>query len=62
MILKQKKNKTKQNNNNGLDGSPFKLSRTRKQPRLQDFLSQTRIKASLIPNLDHEIKKIRTRT
>jgi len=47
----------KQNNNNELDGSLIKLSRAQKQPRLQDFISQTIIKASLIPNLDHEIRK-----
>ncbi len=33
-----------------------------KQPRLQDLLIKTRTKASLIPNLNHETRKIRIRT
>jgi hypothetical protein len=28
-----------------------------KQPRLQDFLTKMRTRASLIPNLDYEIRK-----
>jgi len=34
----------------------------RKQPRLQDFLTKMRTKASLISNLNHETKKTRIKT
>jgi hypothetical protein len=34
----------------------------RKQPRLHDFLTKMKTKACLVPNLDHETRKIRTRT
>jgi len=40
----------------------MKLSQARKQPRLQDFLTQIRTKACLIPNPDYETKKTRIKT
>jgi hypothetical protein len=33
------------------------MSQAWKQPRLQDFLTQTKIRGSLIPNPNHEIRK-----
>ncbi len=38
------------------------LSQTQKQPRLEDFLTQTRTRASLIPNPYYETKKTKTKT
>jgi hypothetical protein len=40
----------------------MKLSQAQKQPRLQDFLTQTRTRACLIPNPDYERKKTRKKT
>jgi len=40
----------------------MKLSQARKQPRLQDFLTQIRTKACLIPNPDYETKKTKIKT
>ncbi len=40
----------------------MKLSQVWKQPRLQDFLTQTKIRACLIPNLDYEKKETKTKT
>jgi hypothetical protein len=38
------------------------VSWTRKQQRLQDFLTKTKTKANIVPNLDHETRKTRTKT
>jgi hypothetical protein len=38
------------------------MSQTQKQPRLHDFITKTKTKVEIIPNLDHEINKIRTIT
>jgi hypothetical protein len=36
------------------------MSQAQKQPRLQDFQTKMKTKASLIPNLDYETKKTKT--
>jgi hypothetical protein len=40
----------------------LEVSHAWKQPRLQDLLPKTTTKTSLITNLNHEMKIIRTRT
>jgi hypothetical protein len=39
-----------------------KLSQACKQRRLQDFITQMKTKVCLIPNLDHETRKTKTKT
>jgi hypothetical protein len=38
------------------------MSHAQKQPRLHLFIFQMRTRANLVPNLDHEIRKAKTRT
>ncbi len=38
------------------------MSHAQKQPRLHDLLTKMKTNACLVPNLDHETKKTRTRT